>query len=355
MLDVAGLPSDPAEIDWKALPRIPTAAAVVFRGVENVAAFNLHSYIAHHDGKFWAMWSCGKVHEDKAGQQVRYATSRDGMKWSEPELLAAPPEGNFRCIARGFWIRNGELLALYSIDEEGRYFGPSLRLMASRWNAERRTWEDAKLVFDDAINNFPPRKLPNGKWMTSRRNSKMEKSMLVGGVDRLDDWHVVQVSPPIDGGRLEEPFWWALPDDRVVALFRDNAGSKRLYRAVSADYGETWTRPERTNFPDATSKFNAVRLDDGRYVMVSNPNPAGRIPLCLAVSDDGWVFRQLAVLLDEPTAARYKGHAKAAGYQYPHMLDHAGNLFVIHAQNKEDIIVLKISHSELDRVAPRLN
>jgi predicted neuraminidase len=351
MLDVAGLPTEPSQIDWRSLPKIESERSVVFRGVQTEAAFNLHSYLGHHDGKFWAMWSCGKVDEDRAGQHVRYATSPDGLDWSESQVLATPPEDNLRCIARGFWPRNGELLALYSIDEAGKYFGEHLRLMASRWNEANNEWEPGELVFHDAINNFPPRKLPNGNWMMSRRNARMEKSMLLGGVDGIDRWQVAAVPEPSDGGRLEEPFWWVLPDNRVVALFRDNARSRRLYRAISADSGETWTTPVRTNFPDATSKFNAVKLHDGRYVMVSNPNPAGRIPLCLAISDDGLVFRGLAVLLGEPTQPRYKGHAKSAGYQYPHLLDNGRNLYVIYAQNKEDIVVLRLPYAELDRVA----
>jgi hypothetical protein len=355
MLAVEGLPADPGDIDWRSLPRVHSERRVVFRGIKGEAAFNLHSYLVHYHGRYWAMWSCGKVHEDKAGQQVRYATSIDGLQWSEAKLLAAPPDGGFRCIARGFWPRDGELLALYSIDEEGKYFGDSLRLMASRWDKKRKTWAREELVFDDAINNFPPRKLPNGKWMTSRRNSKMEISMLLGGEDRIDRWKVVTIPSPVDGARLEEPFWWALPDNQLVVLFRDNARSRRLYRAFSRDFGETWTTPARTNFPDATAKFNALRLDDGRYLMASNPNPAGRIPLCLAISHDGLVFRQLAVLVDEPTQPRYKGHAKSAGYQYPQLLDHDRNVYVIYAQNKEDIVVLKLSHAELDRIAPPSN
>jgi len=350
MFAVAGLPDDPARIDWPALPHIRLERHLVFRGVEEEAAFNLHSYMAYFDGQFWAMWSCGKVHEDKAGQQVRYSTGPDGRRWRESKVLATPPPGNFRCIARGFWLRDGEILALYSIDEEGKYFGGSLRLVAARWNKEDQVWQDAGVVFEDGINNFPPRKLPNGQWMMSRRNSQMKTSMLIGGIAGINDWRVVPIPDPTDGGQLEEPFWWPLPDGRVTAIFRDNARSKRLYRAVSSDNGETWTTPVRTNFPDATAKFNAVRLDDGRYVMVSNPNPNGRIPLCLAISHDGVVFRSLAVLRDEPTRPRYSGYAKVSGYQYPHVLDHNGKLYVIHAENKEDIAVLEVPHSELDRI-----
>jgi predicted neuraminidase len=72
-----------------------------------------------------------------------------------------------------------------------------------------------------------------------------------------------------------------------MALFRDNRRSGFLYRSFSTDDGRTWSRPVRTNFPDATSKVHGLRLSDGRYVLVSNANPKKRDPLTIAVSDGG--------------------------------------------------------------------
>jgi hypothetical protein len=74
----------------------------------------------------------------------------------------------------------------------------------------------------------------------------------------------------------------------------------------------------------------------------------------VALSYDGWLFTSMAVLQNERTEARYDSQAKTAGYQYPHLLEHDGNLYVTYAENKEDIVVLKVSHAELDRAAPRL-
>ncbi|MBM3752797.1 MAG: hypothetical protein FJW38_02305 [Acidobacteria bacterium] len=44
--------------------------STVFKGQPGVSNFNLHSYIAHHDGQFWPMWSSGRATEDSANQVI---------------------------------------------------------------------------------------------------------------------------------------------------------------------------------------------------------------------------------------------------------------------------------------------
>ena len=346
MFEVPNLPDDPALIDWSAIPKVESETGTVFLGIENVAAFNLHSYLCYHDDKFWAMWSSGLVNEDSAGQIVRYATSTDGLNWSAAQEMMLPDQDGMRFISRGFWERDGELLALASRDEVGSYFGDSLELQAYRWDEAGQDWDFYDVVADDTINNFPPKQLPDGNWMMSRRDHDMNKSMAIGGVTAIDDWDFTPIAVPEDGARLEEPFWYTLPDGRQVGLFRDNSGSTRLYRAFSSDNGQTWTTPERTDFPNATSKFNALKTSQDDYVLVNNPNPAGRIPLTIATSEDGLVYDRIAIIRDEPTSPRYPGGAKFSGYHYPHILEHDGYLYVIYAENKEDIVVSKFAVPE---------
>src|SRR3954469_8366603 len=91
LLDLPGSGTDPARIAYDTLPTVPVAHAVVSAG-DDAWKFRLHSYLARHGGRFWCMWSHGPVVEDVPTQHVRYATSADGLVWSEPKVLIPPPQ-----------------------------------------------------------------------------------------------------------------------------------------------------------------------------------------------------------------------------------------------------------------------
>jgi hypothetical protein len=326
--------------------RLPVEAFSIFRAREGVAGFNMHPYVTFFGGKFWAIWSSNRVRDLQAGQYVRYATSGDGVHWSEAGVVTPSEEaGNFRYFARGLWVRDRELWALAARDEAVRpLFGPGLELRGYKWAGGR--WEGPVLIARDAINNFAPERLASGEWMMSRRDHKMRISMLVGD---LGKWRAV----PVGGSGLDEPIWYALPDGVLTAVFRDGNRSRRLFRAFSRDGGRTWTTPVKTDFPDAMAKCNVLRLRSGLYVMASNPNPSGvRIPLSLSVSRDGRIFTGQAVLRDAPTVYRYGGKDPGyAGYHYPQLLEHSGYLYVIHAENMEDIVLLRVPLEAVERLA----
>jgi len=124
--------------------------------------------------------------------------------------------------------------------------------------------------------------------------------------------------------------------DRLAAIFRDNRRSGFIYRSISDDNGTTWSRPAQTNFPDARSKFHGFRLQDGRYILVSNPNPKRRDPLALAISDDGLVFTKMGYL------------AGGRHVDYPHTMEHDGHLLIAFATGKQTVEVLRVRLEDLD-------
>ena len=365
MLSGSWVPENTHEIDFAALPRVPSEHVVISdvraKGTDpakldkKAGGVNQHNYLAHHDGQFWAMWSDGPGIEDRVGQRVKFATSADGLKWSTSKFLTPVPPNSgpdsphygtrtdkgMRWISRGFWQREGELLALASLDEAAGFFGPSLELRAFRFEKASGEWRDAGLVFDDTINNFPPMKLRTGDWMMSRRQHDYKTTgvhFLVGGVRSLGDWQSFPVLGSAPELKAEEPDWWILPDQTLAAVFRDNRRSGFLYRAFSTDDGRSWSTPQKTNFPDATSKISGLRLRDGRYVLVSNPNPKKRDPLTLCISDDGLVFTKMLYLV----GGRH--------IDYPHVIEHGDSLFIAFAGGKQSVELLKVKLSEVDAV-----
>jgi len=359
MLDLQGTGGDPDLIDYTQLPVLQGRHGRVTEGAAPWR-FRLHSYLAYFDGRYWCMWSHGPKIEDHPTQHVRYATSPDGLVWTEGgEIVGASPQTGFRYISRGFWIRDGKLLALASHDEayneQGKvhFFGPRLQLLAFAWQPETKVWEKLGVVHDDAINNFPPQQLPTGEWAMMRRDHRNNVSMLIGGVESPLQWQARPVfqRTPASKFKPDEPEWWLLPDGRALGVIRDNGGSKRLFRTLSTDSGRTWTTPELTNFPDATSKFFGLRTSRGTYVLVSNANPKKRNPLCLSVSDDGVTFTRM-FRLPVPVSSgggEFDAAHLTSSIQYPHILEHDGHLLIAWSRGKTTIEVIKVALDEIDR------
>ncbi|MFO0426906.1 MAG: FAD-dependent oxidoreductase [Planctomyces sp.] len=362
MLSGGWLPADTRDIDFAGLPKISSDHIVVSdvrsgqtdpsQVNKTSGGVNQHNYLIHHAGRYFLMWSDGPGVEDRVGQRVKFATSADGVNWNKGEYLSPEPPGSgpdsefygtrtdkgFRWIARGFWKRGEELLALASLDEAAEFFGPALQLNAFRFEEQTGKWQDLGVISKNTINNFPPEKTPDGKWMMSRRMFDYKKTgvhFLVGGVNAIDDWESFPVNGSESELAAEEPFWWTLQDGRLMALFRDNRHSGFLYRSFSEDNGRNWTVPVQTNFPDATSKMHGIRLTDGRYVLVSNPNPKKRDPLALAVSTDGVTFQQMGYLVGDRRV------------DYPHVMEHNGFLFVAFSGAKQTVELLRIRLTDL--------
>jgi hypothetical protein len=350
------VPDDPHKIDFFGLPEVPSELGVV-SDVRYAWGWktNQHNYLVFFDGKFWAMWSDGPgvsrsddpvAHRnivpghDQPGQLVSYSTSYDGIHWTEKRDLAGPPDDGFGWIARGFWVREGKLLALATRYRAPGYRGDGLQLHAFEMiKGQERDWKHLGLVYDNAMNNFSPKQLPSGEWMMSRRDKDGDVYVLVGGDEAFDRWETFPVIEYEDEEfSAEEPYWWVLPDNNLVSFFRDNKRSGFLYRSFSTDSGRTWSRPVKTNFPDARSKFSGLRLPDGRYVLVSNSNPEKRDPLTIAISDDGMVFTKMGYLV----GGRH--------IDYPHVYEHEGYLYVAFAGAKQTVEVLKIKISDLDKL-----
>lgn len=316
--------------------------SVVFRGVAGESGFNLHSYLAHFEGRFWAAWSSAKVGEEDPDQHVAYSTSKDGHQWSAPRTLAADPDGPAgpqRWITRGLYVDGGRLHALAALVESADYgkrgkdvVWKNLRLMKFTWSGQG--WKEDGVFAGDCMNNFPPGRV-GGEWMMPCRDSRMDLKVLRG---QAGAWQATAIyaEPPFH--RMDEPTLYAAADGTLQMIIRDGTRAGRLLRAVSADRGRTWSKPVQTNYPDATSKNFVLRLRDGRYVLINNPDPKRRDPLAMSFSRDGWTFGGPEAVRKGAPARRYEGRAKGSGsYQYPHAIEHDGRLWVIYSTNKEDI------------------
>ncbi len=378
ILRLGGAATDPGEIDYAALPRIGGEHSVVNAAALDSSAielpkidlhnirFQLHNYLAHHAGRLWCIWSDGPRVEDEPTQQVSYSTSLDGMKWSEPQTVTGKPEAPYAFIARGLWVRDGELLALAAHFKGKGAFGADkeLELRAYAWDELANAWKFKQKLYDNAINNFAPQRLSDGDWIMTRRDAGFNVSVLIGGNKSLSDWQSFPVVGVRDlqGFRPDEPIFWPLADKTLFALYRDNGGSQRLFHSTSEDEGRTWGKPLITNFPNATSKLFSIQTSRGYRVLVLNANPAiGRRELHLAISEDGKQFTRMA-LLDIPSppvvddrAAEvwHKFRTGVASLQYPHVIEQDEHLLIAFSRNKHQTEVIHVSLDDVDKLLMR--
>lgn len=332
----------------KALTEIGEKTSTIFEAKKDKLQFNLHSYIAFFDGRFWAVWSSGLKDEDSANQHIRFSTSEDGQTWSESKILADDPDGSSgpkRWIARGVFVHHGKLYAL------GAFMN----------NFSNNEWEGLKLVYfeyldgiwvnrgtmiDQCMNNFPPLDIGERYFMTCR-DSKGRLSMAFSYKHSLYYW---ELHPLANSSRLSEPSTYLSADSILHTLFRDQGKSGFLYHSTSnssSNY-ENWSKPVQTNFPDATSKNFSLPLSDGRIVVLNNPEKKLRDPLAITLSNDGWSFNQAYAVRKNAPPQKFPGRAKNKfSFQYPHAIERNGKLWVVYSTNKEDIEITSIPLSSL--------
>lgn len=376
LLDLPGSGTDPEAIDYASLPVLegehavinPAAKSPDFAESEklemNRMRLQLHNYLIHHEGRFWCLWSDGPKIEDWPTQEVKYATSEDGLNWTEAKSVTGTPDEPYAYIARGLWLRQGKLLALVAHYQGQGAFGSDkeLELQAFAWNPESEKWQFESVVFEDAINNFPPQRLPDGDWIMTRRDSRFNVSMLIGGRESLDEWavHPVVASAQVEGFRPDEPVFWIEPDGLIRGLFRDNGGSQRLFHSTSADGGKTWEPPTLTNFPNSTSKLFPLATSRGYRILVSNANPGvGRRELHLSVTEDGETFTTMAKLgiPSPPMPQGFEPMAKKfsqgiASLQYPHVIEHDDALWIAFSRGKVQTEILRVPLDSIDAILP---
>jgi predicted neuraminidase len=91
-----------------------------------------------------------------------------------------------------------------------------------------------------------------------------------------------------------QPTVWEYAPGHLKMLMRATQRVGYVCAASSTDYGRTWSAASRTEIPCPNSGLDAVRLADGRVVLICNPTHEGRTPLSLLASSDNgesWPWR----------------------------------------------------------------
>jgi predicted neuraminidase len=305
-------------------------------------------------GDLLAVWYGGS--REGAGD-VALFTSRlpaGSVKWTEPTVVMdrvmAEDELDRMIKKLGnavlFPDRAGNLWMVYVSVSLGGWSGSTLNVKTSR--DEGRTWSESRRLtlnpffnLSSLVRNKPiyakdgriglpvyhemALAYPQMLWLTPGPNGTVE------------DYRMRSLSSEIG---LIQPTLVSLDDDRVLMLLRDRGEGRSLHTAISNDNGWTWSDAEPSDLPNPDAAVDALRLWDGRILLVYNHSVIARENLQLAVSaDHGRTWRTSAVLeqsVDEE-------------YSYPNLAeDQRGRIHLIYTWQRARIKHVTFNRAWLD-------
>lgn len=334
------------------LPGLPDVERILVHASDGPGYVN-NVLLTSFGGKYYCMWQSSLRDEDTPDTQVLYAVSADGRRWEEPSVLASPTDSTF--VSPGGWIQRGDSLTaiLNYVCAPDRAKGGTAWFASTRDGHHWSTPQPVRMADGTPVQGIleqDPWLLPGGRTVGAVhfRPGLRVNPVYTDDPSALRGWKEA-VFPEGEGSPLE-PSQYAAPDGSLVMLFRDQASSFVKLASVSADAGESWSAPSRTDIPDSRSKQCAGTLPDGRAFWVGNPtgNKSRRL-LVLALSEDGYCFDK-AFLLASPfdlPPRRHEGRYKTLGYNYPKATVIGGDLWISLSVNKEDAVLFRIPVGKL--------
>ena len=307
-------------------------------------------------GGLMCCWFSGS-HEGEADVAIYGARRVDDTGWSAPVKLADGADANWNPVL--FYREDGTLLLFY---KQGQQIA-SWRTLVMESADDGVSWsEPAELVPGDVsggrgpVRNKPIRlasgrvlagaSTEHGIWQafadisdddgrTWRKSSPVEIANLEYSVGEKTAESDIAVSAQSFYGRgVIQPSLWQSADGGVHMLLRSSEGF--VYKADSADEGESWTAAYPLTLPNNNSGLDLVRLEDGSLLLVCNPVAANwgtRSPLSLFISEDeGTNWTKLGDLETEK-----------AEYSYPAIIMVGEDVYLSYTYKRENIAVVRVN------------
>jgi predicted neuraminidase len=220
-------------------------------------------------------------------------------------------------VSLGGW--SGSTLNVKTSPDEGRTWGASRRLTLNPFFNLSSLVRNKPIYASDGRIGLPVYhemavKFPQMLWLTPGPNGTVHEYRMR--------------SLPSEVG-LIQPVLVPLDRDRVLMMLRDQSDERSLRTAFSDDSGWTWSDTTPSGLPNPDSAIDALRLRDGRILLVYNHAEDKRDNLRLALSaDEGRTWRTGAVLEE----------AEHQEYSYPNLVeDREGRIHLTYTWHRERI------------------
>ncbi|MDO8544305.1 MAG: sialidase family protein [Opitutaceae bacterium] len=232
-------------------------------------------------------------------------------------------------VSLGGW--SGSALNVKTSRDEGHTWGASQRLTLNPFFNLSSLVRNKPIYASDGRIGLPvyhemALKFPQMLWLTP------------GPDGTVQDYRIRNLSS--ESG-LIQPALVPLDHDRVLMMLRDRGGDRSLHTAYSDDNGWTWSEAAPSGLPNPDAAIDALRLRDGRILLVYNHAERGRENLRLAISaDQGRTWRAGAVLEE---AAHHE-------FSYPNLAeDRRGRIHLTYTWQRERIKHVVFNRAWLDR------
>ncbi|TXH02330.1 MAG: hypothetical protein E6R05_04310 [Candidatus Moraniibacteriota bacterium] len=165
-----------------------------------------------------------------------------------------------------------------------------------------------------------PTVLPSGRILLPLYTDTFSISIMAISDDGGHSWYA---SKPIYGLGNIQPSVLRRNDGTLVAYMRDNGPANRVQVSESKDEGITWSVSESNEILNPGSGLDAVRLQNGHWVLLLNDTLDGRNRLTLYLSEDeGQSWKWKRSIEDHPQGS----------YHYPCLIQgKSGELHLVYS------------------------